>query len=62
MNESEGRLKLALSAVRKVAQRPEAAELTKYGLLGAAILCTWAAASLIKEKAALIQGHPSFGL
>lgn len=57
MTESEGRLKLALAAVHQLAESPAAAELQLFGIGGAAILCMWAAATLLEDKAALTEGH-----
>lgn len=53
MTDKEAHLKLALNAVRQAAQQPQAAEITSTRLVGAALLCIWAAANLLTEAASL---------
>jgi len=55
MTDQEAQLKLALARLHKVVQRPAAAEIKSSRLVGAAILCTWAAADLLGEAASLKQ-------
>lgn len=55
MTDPEAHLKLALEAVRRAADRPEAADIKCPRLAGGAVLCTWAAAQLMEQYESLVQ-------